>query len=252
MLRPKACLSASALCAFLSLVLIDPCQADTVSLRPIADTFMQEAFPDNNLGGGTTLASGGRRKGGRTRGLLLFDIAGAIPAGATVTAASLTVTVTSTPGGGADSIFDLNRVLAPWGEGDGDDRFGGTSGAPNQATWNDRLGPGTPWATPGGDFSSTISGSRFITGNGVYIFASTPNLVGDIQAWLANPTNNFGWVLLSELESTPTSIRRFGSREDLSTSPTLAIQFTVPEPGVLPLACLGLGMIVAGRKARAR
>jgi len=226
-------------------------RADTASLRPIADTSLQQAFPDNNLGGGTTFVAGGRRNGGSSRGLLMFDIAGNLPAGATVTSASLVLTITSTPGGGADSTFDLRRVNSAWGEGDGSDRSGGTAAGAGQASWNDRLGPGTPWNTPGGDFSSVASASKFVTGNGVYTFASTASLVGDIQAWLDNPSNNFGWALVSELEATPTSIRRFASREDASSSPVLLLQYNVPEPTSLSLMGLSLGLVLLTRRSRA-
>lgn len=43
----------------------------------------------------------------------------------------------------------------------------------------------------------------------------------------------------SESELSPTSIRRFGSRDDLANAPRLTIRFTpVPEPGTLALLAL--------------
>jgi len=43
----------------------------------------------------------------------------------------------------------------------------------------------------------------------------------------------FGWLLLSQSESTRTTIRRFGSRDDALNQPLLTIQYSiVPEPGV--------------------
>lgn len=249
MLRPKRVCWLLVLCC--SIVGTLSIRADTISLQPVADTFLQEAFPDNNLGGGPTFTSGTRRAGGRTRALLLFDVTGSVPAGATINSASLILTLTSTPSGGAVSTFDLSRVLATWGEGTGSDRSGGTSAGVGEASWNTRLGPGTPWSNPGGDFSAAVSASQFITGNGIYTFTSTPGLVGDVQAWLDSPTNNFGWALVSELEATPATIRRFASREDATSTPRLVLQFTVPEPAALSLAGLGLGLIVARRRSRA-
>jgi uncharacterized repeat protein (TIGR01451 family) len=199
--------------------------AQVIVVRPTADATLQEAFPDNNFGDGTTFTAGDRRRGGRTRALLLFNIATNVPAGATVTSATLTVKVTSTPSGGVNSIFDINRVTASWGEGNGSDR-GGSPGAANQVTWRNRLGTGTPWTTQGGDFAAVASSSQSIAGSGSYTFSSTAAMVSDVQSWLNNPSGNFGWTLRSESEGTATTIRRFGSREDPANAPTLTIQFT--------------------------
>jgi len=234
-----------------SLTALPAALAGTVNLVPVADTTLQEAFPNNNFGGGLTLTAGGRRQGGRTRALMQFDVAGSLPAGAVITAVSLTLSVVGVPSGGVNSTFDLNRMLASWGEGTGADQGGSLAGA-GQATWNNRFGSsGSPWGTAGGDFSSTVSASRNITGLGSYAFSSTADLIADVQAWYDNPSSNFGWLMRSESETTATSIRRFGSRADSLSSPTLTIQFSVvPEPGVCLL--LGLGLAVLGWTRRWR
>jgi len=201
--------------------------AGSVSIKPVADTTLQEAFPNNNYGGGTTTTAGGRRQGGKTRSLYRFDVASNVPAGSTITSATLTLTVTSVPSGGVNSTFDLHRLLASWGEGNGSDH-GGTLGTANQATWLNRLGSGTPWTTPGGDFTATASATKAVTGLGSYTFGSTSALVSDVQAWLNTPANNFGWLLRSESESTATTIRRFASRDDAVNSPMLTISFSLP------------------------
>lgn len=214
--------------------------AATVSLTPIADTTLQQAFRDNNFGGGTSITAGGRRQGGAARGLLQFDIAASLPAGVTVDSASLGLTVVAVPAGGLNSVFDLHRVQAAWGEGNGSDH-GGTPGGAGQATWNNRFGSGTPWTMAGGDFSGTVSASRAIAGFGNYTFSSTANLVADVQSWLDSPASNFGWLLVSQAENSATSIRRFGSRDDVTNRPVLTIQYTlVPEPSTLALGTVGL------------
>src|SRR5882724_7703211 len=135
--------SRKALLAFIALPSFAQCfsslEAATVSIHPTADTTLQEAYADYNYGDGTSFTAGGRRQGGRTRGLLLFDIAGNIPAGSTINSVSLTLTVTGDPSGGINSIFDLNRLTASWGEGNGSDH-GGSPAGPGQATWNNRFG----------------------------------------------------------------------------------------------------------------
>ena len=216
--------------------------AQTITLGPVADTSIYSAFPTFNFGGGTTLTAGGRPRGGESRALMLFDIDANLPAGAIIQSVSLRLNVVETPPSGAvDSMFDLNVLTSSWGEGTGADR-GGTLAGGNAATWNNRFGTsGSPWATPGGDFLSTLAASVSVQGNGSYIFLSNPNLVATVQSWADDPAGNFGWLLRSESELTESTIRRFGSRLDGASAPLLTIQYTtVPEPGACSLLMLGL------------
>ena len=216
-------------------------QANSVSLHPVADTTLQQSYPNNNFGDGTTFTAGGRRYGGITRALIEFDIANNVPSGATINSVTLTLNVVGTPNGGFNSTFDLRRLLDSWGEGTGADHRGSPV-APNQADWALRFSPGTSWNTPGGDFATTASASKGIAGNAAYTFASTATLIGDVQGWLNTPSQNAGWILMSESEGQGTSIRRFGSRDSGASAPTLTIDFTpVPEPGTWAL--LGLGAL---------
>lgn len=195
----------------------------TTNLLPVADTTIHDAFPDNNFGSGTTFTSGGRNMGGKSRGLLRFDIAAAIPSGATINSASLSLTVTNA--NGANSNFDLKRVLAAWGEGTGTELGTGSTGLPGEATWNDRLGTGTPWTTAGGDFVGTPSASLAIGGLGTYTFTSA-GLAADIQLWLNTPGTNFGWELISQSENSVGTIRRFGGKLDTNNPAKLIVNYT--------------------------
>ena len=49
----------------------------------------------------------------------------------------------------------------------------------------------------------------------------------DVQAWLENPSTNFGWLIKDEIESSATTARRFGSREDAVNSPRLRIEYEI-------------------------
>jgi hypothetical protein len=210
-------------------------RAATMVLPPVADTSLQQAFPDNNMGASTTLFSGTRRKvptTGRTRSLLRFDVAGNLPADATITSAALTVVVTRTPSAAANSNFELRRVLRSWNEGDKTDGTATDTGLPaslGEATWN------APWSTGGGaagtDYASAISSVVTIGVNGGHTFPSTTTLVADVQNMLTNPAANFGWVFQSQSEGTATTIRRFGSREGgISVAASLAVDFEEPPP----------------------
>jgi hypothetical protein len=217
--------------AFTILSLADA-RADTTNLTPIADTSLFQLDPNNNLGGLTSIPAGTIRTGQRSRALFKFDLT-QIPSSATITSADLTVQVVIVPPAGAltASTFDLHRVLRDWGEGTGAGPLRGSPATTNEATWNNRFHPSTPWAQPGGssnvDFVGVPSGTSFISGIGPYTFSSTPGLVADVQAWLSNPATNFGWMLITESERTPESARRFASREDPNRSPMLVIGYVL-------------------------
>jgi len=206
-------------------VLLPKAQPDSVSLIPVADTTLQEAIPDANYGLDDSIRAGGRQMGGIARGLMRFDIAGKIPAGATIRSASLRMTVLGTSAMGVDSTFALHRVLAQWGEGA---KVGDVAGT-NEASWSNRLGPGTPWTTAGGEFDPSPAAALPVSGNGSDVFDSAA-LATDVQFWLTNNAANFGWILRSESELIPVTIRRFGSRTAPNSEPTLVIDYVPATP----------------------
>ncbi len=204
--------------------------ADTITLTPIADTSLFEYVPDNNLGGLTDVAAGTIRLLKRSRGLFKFDLT-QVPSSATITSAAFDIQVVKVPPSPLGSIFSLNRVLRDWGEGNGAGTMLGSPATAGQATWNNRFHPSTPWTPPGGgadvDYVGAFSATNFINGFGPYTFNSTTGLVADVQAWLNDPSTNFGWMLISEREASRETVRRFGSREDPSHAPVLVIGFVV-------------------------
>ena len=209
-------------------------RAESVTLRPVADTTLFENNPGNNLGQ-SSLAAGSTRELMRSRALVRFDLSG-LPASAVITSARVTFTVVRGPSEAPRSTFDLRRVLVAWneGEGGGADLTTGSPAAPGEATWDAR-GPGA-WGFPGGqfavDFAATPSASVALTGTGL-AFASSAGLLADVQSWRSNPAQNFGWVLLTQAENTSLTARRFGSREFAGSEPTLTLEYTAavtPDP----------------------
>ena len=229
--------------------------AASATLHPTADATLFEAAPDNNLGDSGSFMAGLRPKGGRSRGLVRFDLS-TVPANATITSVSLGLTVVRTPSPAANSSFELHKMLQSWGqEGNKSSSGGGAPASPGEVTWNSRSSSLTPWTTPGGssgtDFASASSASQFVGGNALYTFSSA-SLLSDVQSWYSTPSENFGWMLMSSGESVSRTIRRFGSRESGASAPALTIQYTiVPEPstGLLLLSLSALsGMILWRRR----
>jgi hypothetical protein len=205
--------------------------AEIVTNNPAADTTLFEPNPTHNLGGHFDVSAGTTLSGPRARGLFRFDIAGQIPPSATITSVSLRLTVTRVPsGGGVLSVFELRRVLRPWGEGNKTSSQGGEASA-GEASWTNRLTGTAPWTIPGGqigaDFSITVSATTPVAGLGNVTFVSSPGLIADVQAWVANAGTNFGWVLMSQSEDQHQTARRFASREDPDHAPQLVIEYSL-------------------------
>ncbi len=224
--------------------------AETLSLIPDADSSLIEIAPTNNFGGMPFFNAGTTQVGTRNRGLLRFNPAPALPRGARILTAELTLEVVGIPADGfAEGVFQLHRVLQPWTEGsqvspDPEHPGFGHPAAPGETTWLDRHhGQTAPWTLPGGqpgtDFLLAPSSEQTIYGlpDSPYTFASTPQLVDDVQLWLDRPDANFGWILLPRDESTRFTARRFASREDPDLAPLLTLTFLSP-PRFVTLKCL--------------
>src|SRR5688572_18940274 len=186
----------------------------------------------NSLFAGRTLQAEGQAL---RRALLWFDVAGFVPAAATIDSADLTLT--QTRGGSRDTVR-IHRVLASWGEGTSNSGDAGT-GAPatvGDATWLHRSWPDVPWTTPGGDFEPAATAGAVLASISPYrplVFRSTPALTALVQAWLTAPDTNHG-VTLRINEALASSAMRFWSREyglDLvGDRPLLRVVYSVPVP----------------------
>ena len=190
-------------------------ESTVVSIPPSLDNTM---FSNgNSSGAGLFLFSGrtGPSAGGHLqRALIQFDIASAVPAGATIESVDLRLVVQAGGPQGGTQTYTLHRVLAEWGEGTSES--GGGLGAPptvGDATWTHRFHPTHAWSNLGGDFVAAGSGSLDIPPvQGFVTFESTPGLVADVQAWLDDPESAYGWVMIGN-EGVLGTARKFNSRE---------------------------------------
>jgi hypothetical protein len=234
--------------------------AEQIALGASADATLFGVNPLNSAGGDTFFLAGTTQNHTTNRALLLFDIAGAIPAGAQINSASLNVDVTRRPGCGFESsFFGLHRMLRSWGEGNTvvtDNNGGlGAPAEPGDATWDYRHAFSDPWATPGGaagiDYVTDFSSLAFVFDVDLYQFEGTPETRADVQFWLDHPESNFGWMLKGESEELAFTARRFASSEDFSGGPQLIIDYTpVPEPGTLALGAIAALLLCFHRKLR--
>jgi len=211
----------------------------TIQLNPSKDNSLYESQDPLSNGAGSRLFAGRTLQGADEirRALLAFDIASAVPAGSTITGATLTLTVVQVIDSEARD-HTLHRVQQDWGEAGSVAPRGQGGGAPAEdgdATWRDAIHPGTPWTNAGGDFDSAALATASVDGLGPASWAS-PDLTSQIQDWLDNPGTNFGLLVLGD-ETVSGSARAFGSREGGASAPILEITY-IPAPGVASLALL--------------
>lgn len=217
-----------------------PAQGQTVDLAPVADAAIYE--PDDDCSSPTVdLAANGRGDGlfvGRTgapaglllrRSLLRFDVASALPAGATIESATLSLTVDKVPDEPGGFTTRLQALDVSWNEGPTESPPPGGAGDPaatGDVTWCDREVGTAQWTTAGGDFGVEVDGSVLMTGLGSYVFPSSPAMVATVQSWLDDPANNHGWVVRGG-ESFVRSAKRLVSREAGSGGPILTLTYSV-------------------------
>ncbi len=245
-------LRAAALLMMLGCVLA---QADVVSLTSSQDnTLYQDAAGAVSNGAGVAMFAGLNSQSATRRALLRFDVASAVPTGATIDRAWLTLSndaANTTP-----QSIGLHALLQAWGEGTSNAQAqGGGSGAAatvGDATWLHTHFDSSFWSSVGGDFNSSASASTTVAGPGLYTWNSTAALVGDVQRFLDMPTTNFGWLLRGN-EFAASSAKRFATREvsNAALRPLLTIEFTpIPEPAsAAALPPLALLLIPALRRA---
>lgn len=220
--------------------------SETLMLEPVADTSLfEDSTQQLSNAKGPYLFVGRIQSGEGRRSLLRFDLSD-IPASATISDAALTLSMNKTVSGPLN--IDLLPVTRPWGEGDSNSGDPGGMGAPatmGDASWDFSAFPDTMWDDPGGDFG-TLSALVSVDDVGQYTW-SGPGLVADIENWIANPSSNFGWMLLGNDGSGVGTAKRFSSREDSEmVRPTLVItgMGLVPPPpppaGAMAVPALGI------------
>jgi hypothetical protein len=240
-----------------------PALADTVSPAPTRDATLYSEIPTNASGSGPTLIGGVNAVGAPTRTVLAFDVAGGVPAGATIDSVELRLNYMHSNNSGAEAPggYALHPLLADWGEGPSNAGpfpgagFGAAAIAPD-TTWLHMFSPGSFWVTPGGDFAAASSAAISIPSDdcnsgigldcGIYTWTS-PAMAADVQGWLDNPAGNFGWILKGADETLGGTTRGFDSREG-AVPPELVVNFT---PGAVPgvsgwgIAVFALAMMTA-------
>src|SRR3990170_3786518 len=214
-----------------------PVQAATANPRPSKDNTLYSESGSLSNGAGEYIFTGRTKDGHNRRTVIAFDIAGNVPTGSIITGATLTLRA-SRMATNTGRTTTLQRLLADWGEGTSNALQNEGKGAPaamGDATWTHRFYTTTTWTNAGGDFSGTVSASLDVGSTGTYTWGSTSQMVADVQAWLDNPSTNFGWIIRG-IEGANESSKRFNSSESGQNPPALAITYTPPSGTPTPTA----------------
>jgi hypothetical protein len=195
------------------------------------NTLYEDANGALSNGAGDYFFAGKTQLDSIRRALVQFDI-NTIPAGAVIDSVKLTLHVSKTPPDNQSFEFELHRVLSDWGEGTSDapaQEGHGTSATTGDATWIHTFYDTQLWTNSGGDFESTVSASQSVGGISFYSWGSTAQMVSDVQDWLDDPSNNFGWIILGN-EAAIQTAKRFDSRDNpnVNNQPLLTVYYTPP------------------------
>ena len=201
----------------------------TVDLTPIKDNTLYQTGASN--GAGSYVFVGRTKNGSLRRAVVAFDVAGNIPAGATIDDVTLTMNMSRTTAG--SRTISLRKLTADWGEAGSNapsEEGNGTAAQTGDATWTQAFLDGAAWSNAGGDFSGTVSANESVGGDGSYSW-SAAQMTSDVQSWLDGPSTNFGWILIGNENSNRTA-KRFDSKEHgtVSSRPKLSVTYTLATP----------------------
>ena len=178
----------------------------------IDNTMFKDLELSNGIG--EYFFAGTTKDGVVKRALVMFDLAESVPEGVTVDSAILVLKPTKVKPG--STSINVHMLTTEWGEGtskaeDGDGK--GAAATTNDATWAFAKFNTHPWIKSGGDYALEASATSTVrTGNdAVY---SSILITANVNFWLANPSNNYGWILIGDEFSTSTSAK-FGSRDNI-------------------------------------
>jgi hypothetical protein len=202
-----------------------------MSFTPVKDNSIYSESSTLSNGAGNNLFAGKTLSSLMRRALLKFDIAG-LPQNAQIQKITLKLPILQSSGNTTvPHSFSLHKLTKNWGEGTSAGSGQGATATTNDATWGNNFYNSSSWTNAGGDFVTTASATSNVT------FAMFPlqfgtwsssNMITDVLDWIANPNNNYGWILKGN-ESLNGSAMKFSSREEtFYPKPTLMIYYTFP------------------------
>ncbi|MFA6959190.1 MAG: DNRLRE domain-containing protein [Opitutaceae bacterium] len=226
--------------------------AEVLTLTSGADSMLRSDVSSSNFGSDTgffvgTLASSGAND---LRLVFSYDLSTLLPAGATISSISFTLTQRSPDGTSADKILSLSLASLT------------QSFAESQVSWNNRQ-TSNLWTTLGGSIGTTLSTTTAFTksvANTLVTFSSSTSFVSVAQSAL-DTASTFNFLVYAPDQEglTDRALTSFYSKENgiSSLNPALTITYTVaavPEPSSVAILAgsVALAMGVWCKKKHSR
>lgn len=182
------------------------CLGADPALCSAADTMLINNAPLSNYGSFSVINVGAYGVANdKRRGLFYFDLS-SIPSNAVISEARFVFNVnTFSPQNGTSLSVIAYVIDSAWGE--------------MTETWD---------TNSGGDYSLQIGAGNISSTGGWVVFLSTAK----VQEWVSGTTSNYGFLLLSQTESTATAddVILINSKEDVTPAlrPYLQVKYTLP------------------------
>lgn len=188
--------------------------ASLLTLAPTGDTVLQEAHPTTNYDSANSLTLG-RKDGGRSRGLLEFNV-GEIPRGAVINSATLRIFQAGwSDFGGSVRTISVDRVTSVWHEA--------------VATWN---------------YAPTVGATVGTVNVGLSTGWYEVNVTTLVREWYTGAAPNYG-LLLRGHESSGNLYRLFTPRLYVN-APQLVVDYTL-QPATLAVSTNTINFTTSGQ-----
>jgi hypothetical protein len=197
----------------------------------------------NASGMGPAMFAGADGGSSMKRSLVTFNLSQAsIPSNATIDSVEMDLIVGQIAGSGGGGpggsypsrtirVYHLNTS---WNEGSSGSPtstgIGGTGQGytilTGDTSWHYTSYSGSTWTTSGGDFNTTeIASSTFTSpfSVGQTCAWSSAGMVSDVQSWLSTPSGYHGWLIKSDLETSPTSFLGWWTKDGAAANMNSAL-----------------------------
>jgi hypothetical protein len=196
----------------------------------------------NASGKGPGMFAGADGGNSRKRSLVTFNLGGSIPSGVTIDVVRMDLVVgqiAGSGGGGGGSYpsrtIRVYHLTSDWNEGNSGSPTSQTIGGTGQGyaistgdtSWHYTNYSGSTWTNQGGDFNATEIANATFTAPfsvGQTCSWSSSGMVSDVQGWVSTPSSYHGWLIKSDLETSPTSFLGWWTVDGANANSNLSLQ----------------------------